>query len=58
MNYRERQKMIDCILSLMLDKGIILDSSLSEFKKRLERKADEWLIDYLERVREIKEIKK
>lgn len=50
--------MIDCILSLMLDKDLILNSSLSEFKKRLERKTDEWLIDYLERVREIKEIKK
>lgn len=50
--------MIDYILSFMLDKGLILDSSLSEFKKRLERKTDEWLIDYLERVREIKEIKK
>ena len=58
MNYRERQKKIDYILSLMLDKDLILNSSLSEFKKRLERKTDEWLIDYLERVREIKEIKK
>ena len=58
LNYRERQKKIDYILSLMLDKDLILNSSLSEFKKRLERKTDEWLIDYLERVREIKEIKK
>ena len=56
MNYRERQEVIGYVLSLMLNKGLILDSSLSEFKKRLERKTDEWLIDYLERVREIKEI--
>ena len=58
MNYRERQEVIGYVLSLMLNKGLILDSSLSEFKKRLERKTDEWLINYLERVREIKEIKK
>lgn len=54
MDYWKRQEMIDYILSLMLGKGLILDGSYNEFRKRLERKTDGWLINYLERVKEFK----
>ena len=52
MGYREKQEKVKYILSLMLSKGLILESSYNEFKKRLERKTDEWLDDYLQRVKE------
>ena len=53
MDYRKKQEKVKYILSLMLGKGLILDSSYNEFKKRLERKTDEWLDDYFNKVKEV-----
>ena len=53
MSYRKKQEIVKYILSLMLSKGLILESSYNEFKKRLERKTDEWLDDYFDKVKEV-----
>ena len=57
-DYWVRKEKIDKIICCMLEKGLIEDSAKDTFRSTFERMSDEWLIDYLERVREIKEIKK
>ena len=55
-DYWARKEKIDKIICCMLEKGLIEDSAKDTFRSTFERMSDEWLIDYLERVREIKEI--
>ena len=55
-DYWTRADKIDKIIRCMLDKGLIDELAEDTFRSTFERMSDEWLIDYLERVREIKEI--
>lgn len=55
-DYWVREDKIDKIIHCMLDKGLIDELAKDTFRSTFERMSDEWLIDYLERVREIKEI--
>lgn len=52
-DYWVREDKIDKIIRCMLDKGMICEGSVDTFRRTLERKTDEWLDDYFEKVKEV-----